>query len=430
MQKFKKIIISIVIILLIVIMIIILSIVRNKKAVKEEANLNVITYVEKYTTEKVKNSIDFYTVKNICNTYVQNLLYKSSEDLYNQLDPEYIKEFDITKSNVISKLSRYNFEENDYLTLEVIVKDMYSIKNENSIYTFFVYGYVVDNIKHNKNDFKCIVELSKENNTFYILPEDYMEKHNYTEMSEGKEIETSIKDIKTNGIYNKYDTIVKEDEEIISDYFNQYKNSLIYDKKEAYELLDKDYREKRFKDFENFENYVNKNIKNLYLATLDKYQVKNKNDYIQYICVDTEGRYYIFNQYSIAEFRLMLDTYTLDLPEFLEKYNSTNEQGKVVLNIQKFIDAINSYDYNYAYNCLSAGFKTNYFKTVQDFEKYIESTLYAKNEVSYESFEEQSGLYKYKVKITNKENQTESTTKTFIVKLNDGTDFEMSFNVD
>ena len=190
-----------------------------------------------------------------------------------------------------------------------------------------------------------------------------MEKHNYTEMSEEKEIETSIKDIKTNGIYNKYDTIVKEDEEIISDYFNQYKNSLIYDKKEAYELLDKDYREKRFKDFENFENYVNKNIKNLYLATLDKYQVKNKNDYIQYICVDTEGRYYIFNQYSIAEFRLMLDAYTLDLPEFLEKYNSTNEQGKVVLNIQKFIDAINSYDYNYAYNCLSTGFKTNYFKT-------------------------------------------------------------------
>ena len=50
MQKFKKIIISIVIILLIVIMIIILSIFRNKKAVKEEANLNVITYVEKYAT--------------------------------------------------------------------------------------------------------------------------------------------------------------------------------------------------------------------------------------------------------------------------------------------------------------------------------------------------------------------------------------------
>ena len=60
MQKFKKIIISIVIILLIVIMIIIISFVSNKKAVKEEANLNVITYVEKYATEKVKNSIDFY----------------------------------------------------------------------------------------------------------------------------------------------------------------------------------------------------------------------------------------------------------------------------------------------------------------------------------------------------------------------------------
>lgn len=430
MQKLKKMIIFISIIILIIIVVIILNIIKNKKEVNEEANLNVITYVETYTTKKVSDSVDFYTVKNICNTYVQNILYKSSERLYNQLDPTYIKEFDVTKENVISKMPQYNYEDNDYLTLEVIVKDMYNIGNESSIYTFFVYGYVVDNIKHNKNDFKCMVELSKENNTFYILPEDYMKKYNYAKMSEGQKIETTIQEINTNGTYNKYDNIIREDEEIILDYFNQYKTALIYDKEEAYNMLEEEYRKKRFGNLESFEEYVNKNIKEMYLATFDKYQVKNKDNYVQYICVDKDGRYYIFNQYSIAEFKLILDTYTLELPEFLEKYNSTNEQGKVVLNVQKFMDAINSYDYNYAYNCLSSGFKANYFKTAQDFEKYIESTLYAKNDVSYESFEEQSGLYKYKVKITNKENEAESITKTFILKLNDGTGFEMSFNVD
>lgn len=430
MQKLKKLIVAIMIILLLIIIVIILNTIKNKKAVQEEANLNVITYIEKYRTEKVKNSIDFYTVKNICNAYVQNLMYKSSDDLYNVLDPEYVKEFSITKENVISKMPQYNYENNDYLTLEVVVKDMYSVKNENSIYTFFIYGYVVDNIKHNKNDFKCMVELSKENNTFYILPEDYMKKYNYTEMSEGQEIEISIKEIKENKNYNKYDSIIKEDEEIILDYFNQYKTALIYDKEEAYNMLEEEYRKKRFGSLKKFEEYVNKNIREIYLATFDKYQVESKNDYVQYICVDKDERYYIFNQYSIAEFKLILDTYTLELPEFTEKYNSSNEQGKCALNIQKFMDAINSYDYNYAYNCLSEGFKTNYFTTVQDFEKYIESTMYTKNEMFYESFEEQSGLYKYKVKIANKENEQESITKTFIVKLNDGTDFEMSFNID
>ena len=368
MQKLKKIIITILIVLLFIIVIIFLNVMRNRKLVKDEASLNVITYIEKYSTKKVRDSVDFYTVKNICNTYVQNILYKDSESLYNELDPKYLKEFNITKDNVLSKLPKYYFEENDYLTLEVVVKDMYSIGNENSIYTFFVYGYVVDNIRHNKNDFKCIVELSKENNTFYILPEDYMEKHNYTEMSEGQEIETTIQKINTNETYNKYDNIIREDEEIILDYFNQYKTALIYDKEEAYEMLDKEYREKRFGSVQNFVSYVNKNIKEMYLVTLDKYLVKNKSDYTQYVCIDTNGKYYVFRQYSIADFKIILDTYTIDLPEFLEKYNSTNAQGKVGLNIQKFMDAINADDYNYAYNCLSTGFKTNYFKTVQDFE--------------------------------------------------------------
>lgn len=430
MQKLKKLIIIFIILLIVIIAITSITYVMNKKAKTAEEQQNVVTYKETYNIETVKDATDFYTVKNICDSYVQNILYKSSTDLYNMLDPNYIEEFQVTQNNVISKLNNYNVEQNDYLTLNAIVKDMYTIRNENSIYVYFINGYVEDNIKHEKKDFMCMVEVDKNNNTFYILPQDYMEKHNYIQIREGQSFEFNITSIEANGYYNKYDDIIITDEEIIADYFKRYKNSIMYDKEEAYEMLDEEYRNKRFGSFEKFKTYVNENIREIYLSSIDKYSVSTQGEYVKYVCIDNDGKYYIFNQYSIAEFKLILDTYTLELPEFLEKYNSTNAQGKVILNIQKFMDAINSYDYSYAYNCLSNGFKTNYFKTEQQFEEYIKTNFYKKNNVSYESFEEQSGLYKYKVKITNKENEAESITKTFIVKLNDGTNFEMSFNID
>ena len=68
---------------------------------------------------------------------------------------------------------------------------------------------------------------------------------------------------------------------------------------------------------------------------------------------------------EVGKYSVVLDTYTIDLPEFIEKYNSANEKTKVGLNIQKVFDAINNEDYEYVYNKLDNTFKQTNFKTVQ-----------------------------------------------------------------
>lgn len=49
-------------------------------------------------------------------------------------------------------------------------------------------------------------------------------------------------------------------------------------------------------------------------------------------------------------FTVILDTYTIDLPEFTEKYTKASDEEKVLLNIQKGFTAINDKDYRYVYN--------------------------------------------------------------------------------
>ena len=120
----------------------------------------------------------------------------------------------------------------------------------------------------------------------------------------------------------------------------------------------------------------------------------------------------------------MLDTYTIDIEEFIEKYESVNEKEKVILNIQKFINSINDNNYNYAYNCLADSFKNNYFSNVEDFKNYIENNFGNNIDISYIEFDTVAEkYYTYRVNISNR------IQKTFIVQLGEGTDFKLSFDI-
>lgn len=229
---------------------------------------------------------------------------------------------------------------------------------------------------------------------------------------------------------NEFEYVNVSTESLLLSYFNKYKENIVNNVEKAYETLDSEYRQKRFGSIDKYKEYISSNYDNIILATLDTFKVDTSNkEYTQYICTDLNKNYYIFRETAIMQYSLILDTYTIDLPEFLQKYNSTNDQGKVALNIQKFMQAIDSKDYNYAYNCLADGFKQNYFNTVDEFKKYAEENFYSRNLVTYTEFKEEGGLYKYTVNINNANYQEEIKTKTFIVKLNEGTEFEMSFNV-
>ena len=131
------------------------------------------------------------------------------------------------------------------------------------------------------------------------------------------------------------------------------------------------------------------------------------------------------------KYSLILDTYTIDIPEFTEKYKVSNDQEKVILNLNKFMLAINDGDYKYAYSVLADSFKRNNFPTYQTFENYVKTRFFKNNNFEYSKFGDEAGTYyTYTVNISDASNQTnDKITKTFIILLEEGTDFKLSFNV-
>ncbi len=245
--------------------------------------------------------------------------------------------------------------------------------------------------------------------------------------------ETSNADIKQEiGIKNKYECnefeyVMMSVDNLILLYFNDYKSIALKDPEQGYNLLDKEYREKRFGSIDKYKEYLEKNKEQIQISTLENYLTENEGNTTKYICTDENNNHYIFKENSIMDYTVMLDDYTIDTQSFIDKYTKANEQQKVALNIDKFIQAINNKDYTYAYNCLADSYKNNYFKTELEFENYAKENFYANSTVAYSHFDTQSGVYTYSVILTNKETK-EQMNKTFIMQLGEGTEFVMSFN--
>ena len=183
------------------------------------------------------------------------------------------------------------------------------------------------------------------NTAFSILPIDKAAYEQYAASTLGT---VQTKEIPQNK-YNKINLTILSEAELVEKYFKNYIKNAIYYPEEAYKSLDAEYRDKRFGSFDEYKKYIELNysklismdvnsikkyenfnneeeysqyIFNLELKGLDKYLINNYNNYTQYTCIDDYGNYYIFKAAATMRYTLILDTYTLDLPEFLAKYNS------------------------------------------------------------------------------------------------------------
>lgn len=131
------------------------------------------------------------------------------------------------------------------------------------------------------------------------------------------------------------------------------------------------------------------------------------------------------------QYDVMLDTYTIDRQEFVQEYEKSDDKKKVMMNIDKFIKMLNSHDYSNLYAILDEDFKTNYFRNEDDFVNYVKENFFDINKVEYSNFSEMGNTYIYEITITNvKDESEEQKKKTIIMKLLEGTDFVMSFNVE
>ena len=130
------------------------------------------------------------------------------------------------------------------------------------------------------------------------------------------------------------------------------------------------------------------------------------------------------------KYKVQLDTYTIKTETYIKNYNTLKDLEKASVNVDMFIQMINTKDYHHAYEVLSEGFKNNYFSTEEEFKNYMRENFYNYNVLNINTSTNEGTVYIFKSTLTNGMNsETENKDKTFNVLLGEGTDFTISFNV-
>jgi len=227
--------------------------------------------------------------------------------------------------------------------------------------------------------------------------------------------------------YNEFEIQTVTVETLIDRYFIPYKNNALYNVQKGYELLDEEYRTRRFGDLTTFDLYIEATAEELYNAKIQEYTVNKSDEYTQYVCKDQYGNHYIFNSYGIAQYTVMLDTYTIPTLNFINTYNEAKDEEKAALNLNRFLDAIENKDYKYAYSKLYGTFRNNNFPTQADFENYININWLNYENIETVNVENQSGVYVCKLSIIDENNIT--TERTCMIQLGKGTEYLISFTI-
>lgn len=322
------------------------------------------------------------------------------------------------------------YEKTEEVTVFIDKALKYNVTNNTSIY--WASGELITRKNFKKSDFKIMVIINIDTLSFSITPWDYVEKIGLGSLEIGDKIDLNKINYNIEG--NKYNAFKYQNstnENMAQEYFDVYRFNILHNAETAYKILQPDYSKAKFDELEDFRNYIKNNIVKISGASLTGYQVTKTEDYTQYVCIDSSGRYYIFRAKSIVDYDVILDTYWIDVPEFTARYNDATDQEKIVLNINKFNLAINDKDYKYAYSILADSFKTNNFPTLTSFEEYMKSNFFDNNKFEYIEFGNEAGTYyTYKIKVTDADAKSSKVLdKTFIMLLDEGTDFKLSFNL-
>lgn len=443
MQDFKKMknVIILVAILIIILTIILIAVKNNsKEAQSEEESSNESIDYSKVETHKVTETLQFYSVSQCVQNYfdlvnIDNPDYygqdetgkrvrmideqQAKQNLYNLLSENYKKEKEITVDNVTKYVSQIN--------QKVIFTpiNMYVLQGENAD-KYLVYG-IVEDMSYNKiKDIYIFVNKDEAHSTFSI--EEINEEYSDIEKIKINNENLSITENENNTYTNPSIT----DEYIAEQQFNIYKQIILGDQELAYKFLNEEYRNKRFEDYNDFKKYVAEKKVDIVKSNAEKYSINENDNYKEYVCLDDSGNYYVFRIDNQLNYEVMLDTYTVDLLKFTEKYTKASEEEKVVLNINKIFTAIDAKDYKYVYSKLAESFKNNYFNNESDLQKYLNDNLFEKNNVSYEEYAREGELYTYKVYITDNNNTEDSkqVKMNIVMQLKEGTDFVMSFSIE
>ena len=340
------------------------------------------------------------------------------EILLDFLSKKYIEANNITVDNVLDKIpnnGKVDFKALHMLRVLNYEKEQYA-----------VYGIETSTNDGIEEDVYFIVDVDKntDNGIFAITP---IEKNKYTKL---EDIPLNINEVsieKNDNNNFSYTTIT--DRELTQKYFSYYKSLMLNNPEKAYEMLDEEYRNKRFGSVDDFKSYIDKNREDIEDYVAKEYGVNSLTDGTEYICQDQYNHSYTFKETSIMQFTAKLDNYTIESDETKQKYQDAKEEKKVAMNIDKWITMLNSKDYKTAFEVLDETFRNQYFQNVDEFEEYMKYTFPTYMGVELMEYSKESGVSIQRVIIYDSSGEEKwSKSETIIMQLTDD-GFKMSFRI-
>lgn len=338
------------------------------------------------------------------------------EAIYNFLDPEYIAKNGISVSNVLDKV--YNNGKVEFIPLK-----MYELLGNNKT-QYAVYG-IMQNINgEEQKEAYFVVSVDKRNISFCITPIDFEKYQDVDEIPlDGKD-----ENIELNK-NNYFSFSIMEENDIAQKYFTYYKSMMLENPETAYEMLEEEYRNKRFGSLDEFKNYVTKNAEEIESYLAKEYEVNVLEDATEYVCQDQYKHSYIFKVSAVMQFQVKLDTYTIETEETKQKYQMANERRKVEMNVDKWIQMLNHRDYKAAYQVLDESFKSKHFQDLNRFEEYMRSRFPLYYGITLSDFSNEAGVYIQKILMTDITAKMKAPLhENIIMKLTDE-GFVMSFRI-
>lgn len=224
---------------------------------------------------------------------------------------------------------------------------------------------------------------------------------------------------------------VEVNQMIVRQYVDNFIQTAKSDANKAYNLLDEEYKAKKFGSMDNFKNYLSNNLEKIQNSSISKYSAKDMDDYIQYYYIDSNDNTFLIRKPKGKEnYTILLDEYTVKEKEYINSYNKLSNVQKVYNNIFIFFRIINEKEYKSAYNLLDETFKQNNFPTVAKFEEYAKSHFWNNSVITIKSIEKQGDIYTGSLKIESGFGlSAEQISKTYAIQLKENAGFVMSFGV-
>lgn len=128
------------------------------------------------------------------------------------------------------------------------------------------------------------------------------------------EIDTENYEYLKNYKNNEFLPVYVTEEDMVKKYLNDYKNNMLFNVSDAFNSLNKEYREKRFGDLNGYKKYLESILSlSIYSTEVEKYSVTNIGGNKLFNIYDKSGNQYLIKELSIMNYEVYLDEYTVTI---------------------------------------------------------------------------------------------------------------------